>query len=67
MASVPKSQYDELKKKYESLEAKLDKVTKKVQQVHQLLKRGDRTEDHGLIGNLDCIIDHLTEGVFKDD
>ena len=28
--------------------------------IHQQVKRGKRTEDHGLLGNLACILDHVT-------
>lgn len=30
-----------------------------VRQIHKLVKRGEATDDHGLIGNLHCILDHL--------
>jgi hypothetical protein len=30
-----------------------------VRQIHQAVKRGERTQDHGLIGNLTCILDHV--------
>lgn len=33
-------------------------VTQLVREIHQAIKRGKRTEDHGLIGNLKCILDH---------
>lgn len=28
-------------------------------EIHRHLKRGERTQDHGLIGNLKCILDHV--------
>lgn len=31
-------------------------------QIHQILKRDERTQDHGLVGNLRCILDHLCSG-----
>jgi hypothetical protein len=30
-----------------------------VRQIHQAVKRGERTQDHGLIGNLTCILGHV--------
>ena len=30
-----------------------------VRKIHQTLKRGESTQDHGLIGNLKCILDHV--------
>ena len=30
-----------------------------VRKIHQTLKRGEGTQDHGLIGNLECILDHV--------
>lgn len=32
-----------------------------MRQIHQAVKRGKDTEDHGLIGNLKCILDHVTD------
>lgn len=32
-----------------------------VRWIHQKLKRGEATQDHGLKGNLRCIIDHLAD------
>lgn len=34
-------------------------VTAKVREIHQALKRGGATQDHGLMGNLACILDHV--------
>lgn len=41
------------------LEAELKVATEGVADIHRRLKRGDATRDHGLAGNLGCIIDHL--------
>lgn len=30
-----------------------------VREIHQLVKRGEATQDHGVVGNLRCILDHL--------
>ena len=36
-----------------------DEVESLVKQIHQQMKRGESTKDHGLIGNLECILDDL--------
>lgn len=35
------------------------KVAELVKRIHQVIKRGADTKDHGLVGNLRCILDHL--------
>lgn len=37
----------------------LAEATRLAREIHQALKRGERTQDHGLIGNLKCILDHV--------
>ena len=36
-----------------------EEVTTLVRDIHRALKRGEKTEDHGLIGNLRCILDSV--------
>jgi hypothetical protein len=36
-----------------------EKIETLVRQIHEATKRGERTQDHGLIGNLRCILDHV--------
>lgn len=36
-----------------------EKVIALVREIHGVLKRGEATEDHGLIGNLRCILDSV--------
>jgi len=38
-----------------------EQVERDVRWIHQKLKRGEATQDHGLAGNLACIIDHLAD------
>jgi hypothetical protein len=34
-------------------------VEQRVREIHQQLKRGPSTQDHGVLGNLACILDHI--------
>lgn len=34
-------------------------ATETTRKIHEALKRGQSTEDHGLLGNLACIYDHI--------
>jgi hypothetical protein len=43
----------------ERLQEKVDEATRLVRDIHGVLKRGRATEDHGLIGNLKCILDSV--------
>lgn len=36
-----------------------DTAELEVRKIHQVLKRGEATQDHGLMGNLACILDHV--------
>ena len=44
-----------------ALLAALQESEADVRWIHQKLKRGEATQDHGLRGNLCCIIDHLAD------
>lgn len=41
------------------LEREIAEISRLVRDIHQCIKRGEVTEDHGLIGNLRCILDHV--------
>lgn len=45
----------------EAQPAELDEAAALVRRIHQLIKRGRDTDDHGLIGNLRCVLDHLSD------
>jgi hypothetical protein len=42
---------------------KLAEATKLTREIHEMLKRGPTTQDHGLIGNLECILDHFSPDI----
>jgi len=46
-----------------SQQAAQPEVEQLVREIHQAVKRGEDTQDHGLIGNLRCILDHVLPDV----
>lgn len=40
----------------------LDRATELARLIHQTLKRGPATVDHGLLGDLACVLDHVADG-----
>jgi hypothetical protein len=42
---------------------RLAEATKLTREIHEMLKRGPTTQDHGLIGNLECILDHFSPDI----
>ena len=38
-----------------------DEVEQLVCSIHCLVKRGSDTQDHGVLGNLRCILDHIVD------
>lgn len=41
------------------LRRELESAAVLARDIHQCVKRGPTTEDHGLIGNLRCVLDHV--------
>lgn len=38
-----------------------DALVDGIRMIHQALKRGEATKDHGPAGNLKCILDHISD------
>jgi hypothetical protein len=50
---------DDAIKRIEELQEERERVAQLARDIHQNLKRDERTPDHGLIGNLRCVLDHV--------
>ena len=50
----------------EALDRELAEADRLVREIHQALKRRERTTDHGLVGNLKCILEHVSRDVDPD-
>jgi hypothetical protein len=51
----------ELIRQRDAANARADAAETGIRTIHQKLKRGENTQDHGAAGNFDCIIDHLND------
>lgn len=49
------------------MERELEDAQQSAKFIHQFLKRGEATTDHGLLGNLGCVIDHLVDAALTPD
>lgn len=55
----PPNEVQVLKARIRSLEVELREIEGVVRLIHEACKRGPATGDHGLKGNLACILDHV--------
>lgn len=64
VAQMVLMQLEDYESESKRMKEKLAEATRLAREIHEHLKRGKATQDHGLVENLRCSLDHILGPIF---